>query len=178
LTLLGTLMLGPVLVLTPLVDAGAGQASRLAVTFAIFAKGLSTMLVATVTASTLTLAGIHQGLATLPLPRLLIAVVVQVFMQAGMLARETARMARAIAVRRAAVGVRHAVTTLAGVSSGWTHRLLFKVERVAAAMELRGFDGTDPPGGVPAGRARDAVALALAAAWTAGVIAVRLGGAR
>jgi energy-coupling factor transporter transmembrane protein EcfT len=175
LLLLGTVMLAPVFLLTPFVTAPDENASGMAVTLSVFAKGMSTMLVATVTASTLTLPEIHEGLSTLPLPRLLTAIIVQIFMQAGTLGRETSRMAEAISLRRASAGFIGGIVTMKGVSSLWLLRMLQKVERVAAAMELRGFDGADPPDEVHEPRSVDVVAGLLALSWMFVAVAARLG---
>lgn len=176
LTLLGAVMLAPFLALTPFVHPTVDGPGPAWVTFAVFSKGLATLLVATVTLSTLTLARMHEGLGTLPLPSLLVAIVVQIFLQAGLLGRETARMVRALSVRRAVEGTAHGIVTLAGVSAMWMQRLLGKVEKVGAAMELRGFDGTRPPLEVRAAGPRDGVALLLAGAWLVALVVVRAGG--
>ncbi len=173
--LFGMVMLGPVLVLTPFVDAPSGTPGGLAVTFAVFAKGMATLVVATVTASTLTLAQAHEGLATLPLPRLVTAIVLQIFFQAGLLGRETTRMARAMILRRSGGGTWQGIAVLAGVSTVWITRLIVKVERIAKAMEVRGFDGMERLHPTSAAGTADAVALALTGAWLVAVIAARTG---
>lgn len=176
LSVLGLVMLSPIFVFTPFVDVQGGPGPQLWVTLAVFARGMATLLVATVTLSTLTLSEAHHGLSTLPLPRLLTAIVVQILMQASLLGREASHLVRAMRVRRTTEGYANGLLTLAGVSRTWMQRLLLKVDRVASAMELRGFDGVQMPLPVAPTRRRDATALALACSWIFLTLAARCWG--
>lgn len=177
---LGLVFLGPVLLLTPLLRAQAaapdwqGAASA---PWAIFVRGLATMLVTVAAASTLSAGELRQGLVRLPVPRIATLVLLQVVQQTSTLLSETRRMAAALAVRGGAPAMRTALRTLRSLPRVWLPRVMSRADRVAAAMELRGFLEVEleTMGAVTAGRL-DAFAVAAAALAVAGAAALRLSG--
>jgi energy-coupling factor transporter transmembrane protein EcfT len=128
--------------------------------------------------ATLSLVELRQALARLPVPRVAAAVLLQIIHQAATLMAETRRIGAALAVRAAAAGTRSRLRVVSSLPRVWLPRVAARAERVAAAMELRGFRGEAvPPSATPALRARDLLATGLAVAGLAAVIALRLLGA-
>lgn len=181
-TLLGLLMLAPLLALTPWVEAApdphAGAApgwldSRWVVTGSVVVKGVAGVVVSMVTLTTLSRWDLHEGLARIPMPRLLRALIGQLVHQAGLLADETRRIAAAMAVRGAARRWRRSLAMLTALPKVWLPRVLDRADRSAAAMELRGLD-LEPIRFRTIRRTwRDGVGLALGAAWLVVAISCR-----
>lgn len=159
-------------------DAASGVAQgSWSAAFGVFAHGLSTMLVSVTTVSALSASDLREGLLRLPVPRLVAAIVLQIVHQSAALGYETRRIASAMAVRGASGGGTAAWRVLSSLPQVWLPRVLMRSERVAAAMEVRGYCEQDLPsfGSAPL-RGGDAVVLALAVVALAGAAAVRWGG--
>jgi energy-coupling factor transporter transmembrane protein EcfT len=125
--------------------------------------GASTLLVSVATITALGMSDLREGCLRLPVPKLVTAILLQIIHQTATLAYETRRIASAMAVRGSTRGGRVAwklVTTLPRV---WLPRIVRRADRVAAAMELRGycdlFSATREKRGL---RHRDLLALGLA----------------
>ncbi|HOW85468.1 MAG TPA: energy-coupling factor transporter transmembrane component T [Candidatus Aminicenantes bacterium] len=148
--LLGLAMFLPYVLLVPLiapiVPAGPGPArlaAALAVPWDVVLHGLAGLFVAAATVSALSVSDLRRGLLALPLPRMLTAVLIQIVHQTAALAAETGRIAAATAVRGGTQGVSTAWRLAAGLPRIWLPRVVGRAERVAAAMELRGYAETD-----------------------------------
>jgi energy-coupling factor transporter transmembrane protein EcfT len=123
------------------------------------------MLVSIATLTTLERWDWHEGLARIPMPRLLRALLAQIVHQTGHLAGETQRIAAAMAVRGAAGRWRVAFGILVALPRVWLPRVLDRADRTAAAMDLRGL-GVELPRFRSIDRTwRDAMALAGSAGW-------------
>jgi energy-coupling factor transporter transmembrane protein EcfT len=84
-------------------------------------------------------------------------------------------MAAAIAIRSGTARARTATRVLMSVSQLWLPRVAARAERVAAAMELRGFCRSDlPDTGATAPGTIDALGAGVALTWLAGTVALRL----
>jgi len=149
-TLLGLAMFLPYLLLVPLMvkgpsvmGPGTGWAAALAVPWGILLHGLAGLLIATATVSMLTASDLRSGLLALPLPRLFTAILVQIVHQTLVLMSETKRVAAAVAVRGGSGRWRAALRMLTSLPRVWLPRILGRADRVAAAMELRGFAEAD-----------------------------------
>ena len=135
----------PLLLLAPFASFQAGSCSwseALRVPLVIGLRGAACVVVCAATLSVLDLAELGQGLAGLPLPRTLAALVMQIAHQTALMTDESTRMATALRVRgvpSATVSVR--LRCLFALPVIWLLRLLLRAERVSAAMEVRGFDG-------------------------------------
>ncbi len=172
------LLLGPLLVAE---GAAVGDApawrDALATAAGVAARGLAGLLVCVGAAASFAPGEGSEALARLPVPRLLSAILVQIAHQSATLRVETGRVASAMAVRGATRGWRtgwRVVTSLPGV---WLPRVVRRAERVAAAMELRGYDVESfrlHPGR-PA-RGADVAAVLLACALVGVSIGLRHGG--
>lgn len=179
--ILGVVMIGPVLLLTPWLGTTPAEADvRLpaaTITWAIFVRGLACMLVTVAGASALSATALRQGLAALPVPRVLILIVLQVVQQTSTLIHETGRVAAALAVRGGDLGARAAARMLTTLPTTWLPRVMTRADRVADAMELRGLGDVELEAmGTVRATGADAAAVLAAAALVAGVIMLRLGG--
>jgi len=148
--LLGLAMFLPYLLLVPLMvkgppvmGLGTGWAGALAVPWGILLHGLAGLLIATATVSTLPASDLRGGLVALPLPRLFSAILVQIVHQTPVLLSETKRVAAAVAVRGGSGRWRAVLRMLTSLPRVWLPRMLGRADRVAAAMELRGFAEAD-----------------------------------
>lgn len=179
--LLGLALFVPYLALAPLIRAevpGGGWSDALAAPWAVALRGWSTMQVGIASAATLSPVDLRLALDRLPVPRVVAAVLLQIIHQTATLMAETRRIAAALVVRAAAGGTRSRLRVLSSLPRVWLPRVAARAERVAAAMELRGYPGGAlPPSAAPALRAPDLLATALAMAGLAAVIALRLLGA-
>ena len=111
----------------------------LAVPWSILLRGMSSILISMATATTLGGSDLHEALVRLPLPAVVSAILLQIVHQTATLIDETRRVASAMAVRGASRGVVTAWRLVSSLSRVWLPRLLVRAERVAAAMELRGY---------------------------------------
>jgi energy-coupling factor transporter transmembrane protein EcfT len=134
---------------------------RAAVPFDILVHGLAGTLVAAASITALSLSDFRSGLLALPLPWAVTAVVVQIVHQTGELVSETGRIMGALAVRGGSGGGKALRRALSSLPRVWLPRVVGRAERVAAAMELRGYAEADLRifGGRPL-RAADLAALA------------------
>ncbi|MCX6569892.1 MAG: energy-coupling factor transporter transmembrane component T [Candidatus Aminicenantes bacterium] len=180
--LLGLAMFLPYFLLVPLMvkgpsvtGPGTGWAGALAVPWGILLHGLAGLLIATATIATLTASDLRGGLLALPFPRVLAAILVQIVHQTFVLLSETNRVAAAMAVRGGSGRWRAAVRMLSSLPRVWLPRILGRADRVAAAMEIRGFAEADLRiFGQRVIRAPDAVVIVLAGAVLAVAATLRL----
>ena len=147
---LGLAMFLPYFLLAPLLVARASAASgatALARAFGapwdVFLHGLAGMLLAAATVTVLSASDLRRGLLALPVPDVLSAVLIQIVHQTGELLAETKRVAAAVAVRGGSGGGRSAVRALASLPRVWLPRIISRADRVAEAMELRGYAESD-----------------------------------
>jgi energy-coupling factor transporter transmembrane protein EcfT len=150
LILLGLAMFLPYFLLAPILVGGRAAFAETSVwarAFAgpwdIFLHGLAGMLVATATAATLSASDLRQGLVSLPVPRVLAVILIQIVHQASELQFESKRVAAALAVRSGTSGLRTAVRVLTSLPQIWLPRIINHADRIAAAMELRGYAESD-----------------------------------
>ncbi len=120
-------------------EAAPGPLGPLAVPWSILVHGLSGMLVSVWTAAVLAPSDLREGLARLPVPRIVSAIALQIVHQTGALFDEAGRVASAIAVRGASGRAFAAWRILWSLPRVWLPRILGRGERVANAMEVRGF---------------------------------------
>jgi energy-coupling factor transporter transmembrane protein EcfT len=168
----------PYSLLVPLIylgKEGGGWLDAFSPAWTIFFRGLSSMLVSITTVTTLSASELRQGLIHLPLPNSISAILVQIVHQASALIYETRRIASATAVRSGSYGFRTALRVVVSLPTVWMPRIIDKTERVAKAMEMRGYCQQDlrALGGVST-RPIDAYAMALSALLVIGAVAIRL----
>ncbi|MBE3111744.1 MAG: hypothetical protein IMZ46_14765 [Acidobacteria bacterium] len=109
----------------------------------VFLHGMSGMLVTAATVTALSASDLRRGLLALPVPRVISAVLIQIVHQTADLLAETERVAAAMAVRGGSGGGKAALRVLASLPRVWLPRIIDRADRVAAAMELRGYAETD-----------------------------------
>lgn len=135
---LGLAMFLPFFLLVPLLVKG-----RFAAPWDVFLHGMSGMLVTAATVTALSASDLRRGLLALPVPRVISAVLIQIVHQTAELLAETGRVAAAVAVRAGSGGGKAALRVLASLPRVWLPRIIDRADRVAAAMELRGYAETD-----------------------------------
>lgn len=148
--LLGLAMFLPYFLLVPLLvkspsaaASGPGLARAFAAPWDVFLHGMAGMLVATATVTALSASALRCGLLALPVPRIVAAILIQVVHQTSELLSETGRVAEALAVRGASGEWRAALRVLTSLPRVWLPRIIGRADRVAAAMELRGYAEAD-----------------------------------
>jgi len=105
----------------------------------IIVKGLCTLLVSVATVSTIAAADLYPAVGGLPLPATARLILIQIVQQTGMLLNETGRIRAAVALRgggRTAPGAGALMRSLPGT---WLARVAGRAERVAMAMDVRGY---------------------------------------
>jgi energy-coupling factor transporter transmembrane protein EcfT len=147
---LGLAMFLPYFLLVPFLakgPRGASVGTWLARAFAapwnVFLHGLAGMLLAAATVTALSASDLRRGLLALPVPRVIAAVLIQIVHQTAALLTETGRLVAAAAVRGGSGGGKAALRILASLPHVWLPRIIGRAERVASAMELRGYAATD-----------------------------------
>ena len=178
---LGIVLLGPYFLLMPLIhadqaDSGGGWRRAFIAPWGVFLRGLSVMLVSTATVTSLGPGDLHQALASLPLPGVVTAVLTQIVRQTGTLVQESRRITAAMALRGASGAGLAAWRVLAALPVVWLPRVARRAERVAAAMELRGYTGELGVAGHRRAGIADVLALALGLAWLGVAAGARLWG--
>jgi energy-coupling factor transporter transmembrane protein EcfT len=148
--LLGLAMFLPYFLLVPLLlkgpsvtPSGTGWAGALAAPWDILLHGMAGLFITAETISTLTGSDLRSGLLALPVPRVFTAIIVQIIHQTSVLLSETKRVAAAIAVRGASGNGRAALRMLMSLPRVWLPRIIDRADRLAAAMEFRGYAEAD-----------------------------------
>ncbi|HNS00360.1 MAG TPA: CbiQ family ECF transporter T component [Planctomycetota bacterium] len=176
--LLGLVLFLPYFLLIPLVDAEVapawGKYGALAVPWSVFLHGLASLAVSVAAVTSLGMSELREGLGRLPIPRVVVLIVVQIVQQSTTLLEETQRAAAAMLLRGAAGKGFSAMRVLASFPRVWLPRVIARAERVAVAMELRGYCEAGSLSFTRAAfKAADGAALALAALAFGGALALR-----
>jgi energy-coupling factor transporter transmembrane protein EcfT len=179
---LGLLLLFPAFLLVPLMPLdGAGSAGGWGHAFVppaiVLVRGMSGVLISMATVTAVSVSDLREGLTRLPLPDIVSAILLQVVHQTATLFSETKRVASAMAVRGASGGGRAAWQVLWSLPRVWLPRIVDRADRLADAMELRGYcDGEAHALRSGPMRAADWAALALALALLALAVVMRVRG--
>ncbi|MFA7172535.1 MAG: energy-coupling factor transporter transmembrane component T [Kiritimatiellia bacterium] len=171
----------PLLLLVPVASLQGGTASAsttLHAALGVGVRGTLCLLVCGATFAALQPAELRQGLAALPLPGAMAALILQVVHQSTLLAEDSRCMVMALRVR----GVTSAsliarLRCLFALPVLWLLHLVLRAERVSAAMEVRGFDGVLRGEPLTAASAWDRCAVTLALLVFGVTFALRLGAA-
>jgi len=142
--LLGLVFFLPYFLLVPLIrleHGTLGWDAAFLTAWKVAVRGQAGLLITTTTAAAMSLGDLRQGLLSLPLPRLVRLIVFQILHQTAELYYETRRIADTIAVRGAAGRVKTGWKLLASLPTVWLPRVMGRAERIAAAMEIRGYGG-------------------------------------
>lgn len=179
---IGLVLYAPAILLIPFIQSDGESCENLvrpafAIPWSIFVRGLSGLFISMATIASLHQKDVRDGLLRLPIPGMLTGILLQIIHQTGILARETASIAVAMSVRGAITTRSVGWNILTSLPRVWLPRVMQRSERLASAMELRGY-GCNMPcfhPSVPFQRA-DYVAFfltigvlvcALAARWSA-----------
>ena len=172
--MLGLILFLPYFLLTPIVLVQGGHSGWLeagAIPWKIFIRGLAGMQVSVATISTLTAGELRQGVLRLPLPRVVCAILVQIVQQTSALLGETRRIGQSMTVRGGTGHLLGNWRVLLALPRVWLPRVVGRAERVADAMELRGYIEDDLAlMGVVPWRAPDIVAVASCVVLLAAVV--------
>jgi energy-coupling factor transporter transmembrane protein EcfT len=104
---------------------------------AIALRSTCSLFIAASTISVLAIQDLHYGLASIRLPRTITVLIIQLVNQTMHLAEETARIISVFRLR-GATGMRNLIV-LFSFPTVWMVRILFRAERTAAAMIVRGY---------------------------------------
>ncbi len=142
--LLGLVLFLPYFLLMPLIpvdpSVAAGRWQRaFFVPWSVLLRGISGMLISIGTVASLNASDLREGLVRLPVPTVVTAILLQIVHQTATLFYETRRVAAAMAVRGASGGGVAAWRVLFSLPRVWFPRIIVRAERVAAAVELRGY---------------------------------------
>lgn len=141
---LGLAMFLPYFLLVPLFSGkgtmnAEGWVNAISITGSVIFRGMAGLYITTTTVTAITMSDLRQGLLSLPVPNVVSAIVLQIVHQTTELVCETRRMVAAIVVRGATGGWITSLRVLIALPRVWIPRVIFRADRVAAAMEVRGF---------------------------------------
>ena len=158
-------------------DPSRGWLGALSAPWGVFLRGMTGMQASIATVTALSASELRQGLVRLPVPGVVVAILLSIIQQAHTLLYETRGIGHAIAVRGGGAGLGSGLRILASLPRVWLPRIIHRAERVAAAMEVRGYCLRDAKAlGTVSASPIDGIALALSLLTLAGVIALRLWG--
>jgi energy-coupling factor transporter transmembrane protein EcfT len=142
-------------------------------------RGLGVALTSVGLSAALTESEVGTALQGLGIPDVVSALVQQILHQASVLARETGRIAAAMALRGGIGSRRQSLTILWSFPGVWLPRVMARAGRVGTAMELRGYTGTALVGqDVPRLRRRDLVVMGATLLGVGAAAVLRWGCAR
>lgn len=129
--------------LLPHFDIGPSAPTNLEIAWGITFRGILVVLTTLGAANCLSPSVLREGLLRLSVPRMFVSIVMQILQQSSHMIEETRRTRYAILLRHHDRGL-HAGWLLAkGFPLMWLPRVFGRVERVAQAMELRGYHGEE-----------------------------------
>jgi len=102
-------------------------------------QGATITMVAALTLGLMGYPALHEAVLGLPMPHVLKLLLLQILHQASVLLRETSKIRQAMVVRGAVPRGRSGWQLLRALPRVWIPRVIFKADRVAHALELRGY---------------------------------------
>ena len=140
-----TLLFLPLFLLTPwLEDAGSAYGSSwrdaAEIPLTICLRGTACVFICAATMAVLEMADFGTALNGLPIPRIIRDLLMQIAHQTAMLANESQRIATAARVRGLPTGIAPKLRFLPALPVIWLLRIMNRADRVASAMDLRGFE--------------------------------------
>jgi len=142
--LLAAGMFCPFLLLAPFTHykTGISWLEAITIPLIIALRGTLCLVASMATYTTLDSTELGEALYNLPVPRIVSTLILQIVHQTAMLKNETFRMLAAYKLRGLTTsGFRMRTRCLCAFPVLWLIRLTMRAERVANAMELRGFTG-------------------------------------
>lgn len=104
----------------------------------ILLRGVASLVVTVATISTIRPAELPRAIGGLPLPANVRLILLQIVQQTGMLLNESLRVRDAVALRAGGAG-RSELALARSLPVAWLSRVAARADRVAAAMEVRGY---------------------------------------
>lgn len=150
------------------------DSTSLAIYLGMLVWGTGTLVSTLAMVTVLSMRDLREGCLRLPVPAMVSGILLQMVHQTATLAYETRRMAAAMAVRGATSNRQSGFKILTCLPRVWLPRVIERADRIAAAMELRGYC----EGGMSRPRfarlaAADMVGLALAMVAVTGAVGLR-----
>jgi len=140
-TVISLILFFPFFLLTPwiVVDSSTmtPTADRFAQAGVIALRNTCCLFITASTIAVLAIQDLHYGLARIPIPKVFVVLIVQLINQIMLLMEETSRIISVLRLRSAS-GVRD-TKVLFSFPIVWMIRMLFRAERTAAAMTVRGY---------------------------------------
>lgn len=134
----------PLFLLTPWMEthhtASSNWFSAARVPLEIGIRGTGCIFVCAATIASLDLAEFSTGLGDLPIPRTLAILIIQIVHQTAMLTNESWRISSALRIRGLPSRFTTRLRFLPALPAIWLLRIMNRAERVAVAMDLRGFE--------------------------------------
>ncbi len=109
------------------------------------AQGAATTLTGVTMLGTMGYPALHDAVTRLPLPAMVKLLLLQMLHQASVLLRETVKIRQAIVIRGAIPRGFGGWELLHALPRVWIPRVIFKANRVAHALEMRGYGSPVPP---------------------------------
>lgn len=135
-------------------------------------QGATATLVAVSSLGMMGYPALHDAVARCPIPGGVKLLLLQILHQLSVLIRETAKIREAMVIRGAAARGLAGWRVLRALPRVWVPRVIFKADRVALAMEVRGYDVPVPTHRIP-WAVPDVIAASSAAAVLATAIILR-----
>ncbi len=136
----------PLFLLTPWVPpphtASSHWFGAVRVPLEIGIRGTGCIFICAATIATLDFAELGTALGGLPVPRTMAILIMQIVHQTAMLTNETGRISSALRIRGLPSRLTMRLRVLGAFPAIWVLRIMNRAERVAVAMDLRGFEVT------------------------------------
>ena len=135
----------PLFLLTPWLEAagpicGNPWLDAAQIPLAMSLRGTCCVFVCAATMAVLDLADFGAALGPLPIPHIIKNLLMQIAHQTAMLANESQRISVAVRIRGLPSGFTPKLRFLPAVPTIWLLRIMNRADRIAAAMDLRGFE--------------------------------------
>jgi energy-coupling factor transporter transmembrane protein EcfT len=147
LLLYAILLFSPFFLFTPWLEttqppAGYNWFGTAKIPLEISLRGTACIFVSASTIAVLDLAEFNVGLASLPIPPTIRHLLIQIVHQTAMLTNESQRISSAVQIRGLPSGFTPRLKFLSALPTIWLLRIMHRADRIAAAMDLRGFENT------------------------------------
>ena len=135
----------PLFLLTPWMEsAGAVRGNpwldAAEIPLAMSLRSTACVFVCASTMAVLDMADFGAALGTLPIPRIIKHLIMQIAHQTAMMTNESQRISAAVRIRGLPLGLAYKLRFLPAVPTIWLLRIMNRADRIGAAMDLRGFE--------------------------------------
>jgi len=135
----------PLFLLTPWLEStgavrGTPWLDVAQIPLAMSLRGTACVFVCASTIAVLDLADFGTALGTLPIPRIIKHLLMQIAHQAAMLTNESQRISAAVRIRGLPAGFTSKMKFLPALPTIWLLRVMNRADRISAAMDMRGFE--------------------------------------